>query len=86
MPKDKDRRIAANRSETINHHNGQLHRKIPNVTRLENCIMEINNVRGIISVAHQGRIKLKVSRIPLRKLRLPTITVIAAPEVLNKSQ
>ena len=82
MPKDKDRRVA-NRSETINHHNGQLQRNIPKITRLENCIMEINNVRGIISVSHQGRIKLKVSRIPLRKLRLPTITVIAAPEVLK---
>ena len=83
MVKDKDRRSAANRAETINHHNGELLRKIPKITRLENCIMEIDTVRGVISVSHGGRVKFQVSRIPLRRLALPSITVVAAPEVIK---
>ena len=83
MVKDKDRRSASNRAETINHHNGQLLRKIPKITRLENCIMEIDTVRGVISVSHGGRVKFQVSRIPLRRLALPSITVVAAPEVIK---
>ena len=83
MVKDKDRRSASNRAETTNHHNGQLLRKIPKITRLENCIMEIDTVRGVISVSHGGRVKFQVSRIPLRRLALPSITVVAAPEVIK---
>jgi hypothetical protein len=49
MVKDKDRGIASSRAETINHHNGQLFRKISKITRLENCIMEIDTARGVIS-------------------------------------
>ena len=83
MVKDKDRRSASNHAETINHHNGELLRKIPKITRLENCIMEIDTVRGVISVSHGGRVKFQVSRIPLRRLALPSITVVAAPEVIK---
>jgi hypothetical protein len=45
--------------------------------------MEIDTVRGVISVSQGGRIKFKVSKIPLGRLALPTITVVAAPEVLK---
>ena len=83
MARDKDRRVASNRAEAINHQNGQLFRKIPKITRFENCIMEIDTVRGVISVSQGGRIKFQVSRIPLGRLALPTITVVAAPEVLK---
>ncbi len=83
MVRDKGRRIASERAETINHHNGELLRKIPKITRLENCIMEIDTVRGVISVSHGGRVKFQVSRIPLRRLALPSITVVAAPEVIK---
>jgi hypothetical protein len=83
MARDKDRRVASNRAEAINHQNGQLFRKIPKITRLENCVMEIDTVRGVISVSQGGRIKFQVSRIPLGRLALPTITVVAAPEVLK---
>jgi len=83
MARDKDRRVASNRAEAINHQNGQVFRKIPKITRLENCVMEIDTVRGVISVSQGGRIKFKVSRIPLGRLALPTITVVAAPEVLK---
>jgi hypothetical protein len=54
MARDKDRRVASSRAEAINHQNGQLFRKIPKVTRLENCIMEIDTVRGVISVSQGG--------------------------------
>ena len=84
MRREKDRRVASDRAETINHHNGQLLRKIPKITRLENCVMEIDSARGVISIAHAGRIKFQVSRIPLGRLALPTITVVAAAE-LTKS-
>jgi len=83
MVRDKGRRIASERAETINHHNGELLRKIPKITRLENCIMEIDTVRGVISVSHGGRVKFQVSRIPLRRLALPSITVVAGPEVIK---
>ena len=83
MAREKDRRVASSRAEAINHHNGQLFRKIPKITRLENCIMEIDTVRGVISVSQGGRIKFQVSRIPLGRLASPTITVVAAPEVLK---
>jgi hypothetical protein len=76
MAREKDRKVASSRAEAINHHNGELFRKIP-------CIMEIDTVRGVISVSHGGRIKFKVSRIPLGRLALPTITVVAAPEVMK---
>ena len=81
MVRDKDRRIASDRAETINHLKGESLRKVPKITRLENCIMEIDTVRGVISVSHGGRVKFQVSRIPLGRLALPTITVVAAPEV-----
>jgi len=83
MTRDKDRRVASNRAEAINHHNGQLFRKVPKITRLENCVMEIDTVRGVISVSQGGRIKFQVSRIPLGRLASPTITVVAAPEVMK---
>jgi hypothetical protein len=81
MVRDKDRRIASGRAETINHLSGAPFRKIPKVTRLENCVMEIDSTRGVISVVHNGRIKFQVSRIPIRRLASPTITVIAAAEI-----
>ena len=80
MIRDKDLRIASNRAETINHQNGAPFRKIPKVTRLENCVMEIDTARGVISVSQGGRIKFQVSRIPIGRLALPTITVVAAAE------
>jgi len=83
MVRDKDRRIASDRAETINHLKGESPRKFPKITRLENCVMEIDTVRGVISVSQGGRIKFQVSRIPLVRLALPTITVVAAPEVLK---
>jgi hypothetical protein len=55
--------------------------KIPKITRFENCVMEIDTARGVISIAHGGRIKFQVSRIPLGRLALPTITVVAAAEI-----
>jgi len=83
MVKDKDRGIASDRAETINHLKGESPRKFPKITRLENCIMEIDTIRGVISVSHGGRVKFQVSRIPLRRLALPSITVVAAPEVIK---
>jgi hypothetical protein len=83
MAKDKECRVASNRAEAINHHNGRLFTKIPKITRLENCVMEIDTVRGVITVSQDGRIKFKVSRIPLGRLASPTITVVAAPEVIK---
>jgi len=73
-----NRRIALDRAETINHQNGTPFMKFPKITRLENCTMEIDSARGLIRVSHGGRIKLQVSRIPLKRLSWPTITVIAA--------
>ena len=78
---NKDRRIALDRAETINHQNGAPFRKIPKITRIENCVMEIDSARGVIRVAHGGRIKLQVSRIPIGRLSLPSITVVAAAEI-----
>lgn len=79
---NKGRRIALDRAETINHHNGAPYKRIPRITRFENCVMEIDSARGVISVSHDGRIKLQVSRIPIRRLSLPSITVVAAREVI----
>ncbi len=81
MVKNKERRIAWDRAETINHQNGAPLRKIPKVTRLENCVMEIDTARGVISVSQGGRIKFQVSRIPIGRLSSPTITVVAAAEI-----
>jgi hypothetical protein len=73
-----NRRIALDRAETINHKNGTPFMKLPKITRLENCTMEIDSARGVIRVFHGGRIKFQVSRIPLKRLSWPTITVIAS--------
>lgn len=80
MAREKDRRVASSRAETINHLNGAPFIKIPKVTRLENCTMEIDNARGVITVSHAGRVKFHVPRIPLRRLALATITVVAGAE------
>lgn len=71
-------RIALDRAETINHQNGTPFMKFPKITRLENCTMEIDSARGVIRVPYGGRIKFQVSRIPLKGLSWPTITVAAA--------
>ena len=81
MIKDRERRIASDRAETINHQNGAPFRKVPKITRLENCVMEIDRARGVISVAQGGRIKFQVSRVPIGRLALPTITVVATAEI-----
>jgi hypothetical protein len=81
MIKPRERRIASDRAETINHQNGAPFKKIPKITRLENCVMEIDTTRGVISVSQGGRIKFQVSRIPLTRLALSTITVVAAAEI-----
>lgn len=79
--KPRECRIASDRAETINHQNGLLFKKIPKITRFENCVMEIDRARGVISVAQGGRIKFQVSRIPLGRLASPTITVVATAEI-----
>jgi len=73
-----NRRIALDRAETINNQNGTPFLKSPKITRLENCTMEIDSARGVIRVSHGGRIKFQVSRIPLKRLSWPMITVVAA--------
>ena len=73
-----NRRIALDRAEAINHQNGNPYMKSPKVTRIENCTMEIDLARGVIRGSHGGRIKLQVSRIPLKRLSWPMITVVAA--------
>jgi hypothetical protein len=73
-----NRRAALDRAETINQINGNPYMKFPKITRLENCTMEIGSARGVIRVSNGGRIKLQVSRIPLKRLSWPMITVVAA--------
>jgi len=48
MAREKDRRVESSRAEAIKHHKGELFRKIPKITRLEDCVMEIDTVRGVI--------------------------------------
>ena len=72
------------RAETINHPERSALQENPAGHRLENCVMEIDRARGVISVAQGGRIKFQVSRIPLGRLASPTITVVATAEPRRK--
>ena len=78
MASEKDRRVASNRAQSINYLGTR--NKLPKITRFENCKMEIDSARGVIKVAHNGRIKVLVSRIPTRRFGSATITIIAAAE------
>ena len=79
MASEKDRRIASTRAQAINYLKSAVTKR-PKITRFENCTMDIDTARGVITVVHDGRIKVLVTHIPISRFGSGTITIISATE------
>jgi hypothetical protein len=49
--------------------------KVPKIERFENCTVEVDRARGIITICQGEKIKIRVTRIPLRFLTDRSIDV-----------